>query len=206
MRKVEKIVVASGNPAKVERYGRILSQYAREVVGIKDLGIADKPKELGDTAEKNAEIKARFYADRTGLLVLSEDEALYVDFLPENQQPGVYVRRVDGIDEVDDGRLLAHWEKIVAQVPESNRTGRWHIAYCIATPHGKVKTVGLDHPIVFFSPSSQVRIPGWPMSSLEGPIVFHKPHSELTEKERKLNDEKANKAIQEKLEELMSSF
>jgi len=203
MKEIEKMVVASGNPAKVERYGKMLSLYVNKVIGIKDMGITEKPEESGNTAEENAEIKGRFYANKTGLLVFSEDEALYVDFLPEDKQPGVHVRRIDGQDEVDDEKLLVYWEKMIARVPETSRTGRWHIAYCVATPDGEVKTIGLDHPIVFFSPSSKVRIPGWPMSSLEGPVAFNKPHSELTQEERKLNDGKADKAIKEKLKDLM---
>lgn len=206
MIEIEKIVVASGNPAKVERYGKLLSHYAKGVVGLKDIGVTEKPEEHGETAEENVEIKAKFYADKTELLVFSEDEALYVDFLSDDEQPGVHVRRINGKDEVDDDLLLSHWEKRVAKVPEDKRTGRWHIAYCIATPDGKTKTVALDHPIIFFSPSSPVRLPGWPMSSLEGPVAFNKPHSELTEKERVEHEQKSNITIAEKLKELISEL
>jgi XTP/dITP diphosphohydrolase len=206
MKEIEKIVVASGNPAKVERFGRMLSQFTPEVVGLRDLGVDEKPEEHGNTAEENAEIKAKFYASKIGLLVFSEDEALYVDFLPEDKQPGVHVRRIDGKDEVDDEKLLEHWEEIVVKVPKEQRTGRWHIAYCIATPDGITKTVALDHPIIFFSPSSETKIPGWPMSSLEGPVDYAKPHSELTDKERKEHEQRSNVHIAEKLKELMDEL
>jgi inosine/xanthosine triphosphate pyrophosphatase family protein len=206
MKEIKEIVVASKNPAKIERYSRMLSNYASEVLGLSDLGVTEEPEESGKTAEENAEIKARFYADSTGLLVFSEDESLYVDFLPEDKQPGVHVRRIDGKDEADDVKLLKHWEGMVAKVPENERTGKWHIAYCIATRDGTVKTVALDHPLVFFSPSSDVRIPGWPMSSLEGPVKFNKPHSELSREERKMHEEETNKHILVKLQELMSDL
>jgi len=203
MKEIEKIVVATQNPAKVEKYGRMLAPYANQVIGLQAVGEIDKPEETGETAEENAKIKGKYYAEKTGLLVFSEDEALYVDFLPENQQPGVHVRRIDGKDEADDDQLLLHWEEIVACVPEGERTGRWYIAYCIASPDGTVKTTSLEHPIVFFSPSSSVRIPGWPMSSLEGPVAFNKPHSEMTDEEKREADERANMAILEKIRELL---
>jgi XTP/dITP diphosphohydrolase len=206
MKKIEKIVVATKNPAKVEKYGRILSQYANQVVGLQDVGIVDRPEEIGETAEENAEIKGKYYAEKTGLPVFSEDEALYVDFLPEGKQPGVHVRRIDGKDEADDDRLLGHWEKIVAKVAEGERTGKWHIAYCIASPNGIVKTTSLEHPIVFFSPSSKVRISGWPMSSLEGPAAFNKPHSEMTDEEKREADERTNEVIAENLKELLKNI
>lgn len=202
MVKIEKIVIASKNPAKVKRFKNLLSKYAKEVIGISDLGIKDKPEEKGGTAEENAEIKAKYYSQKAGLPVFSEDEALYVDFLAKNKQPGVHVRRINGKDEVDDDQLLLHWERIVLKVPKEKRTGRWHIAYCIAKPDENTKISALDHPIIFFAPSSKIRIPGWPLSSLEGPVEFGKPHSELYSEERKKLDSKTNKEIAKMLKEL----
>lgn len=202
MRKLEKIVIASRNLAKKARYSRLLFGFAEEILGLEDLGIEGKPMEEGTTAEENVEIKARFYAEKCGSVVFSEDEALYVDFLPPEKQPGVHVRRVEGKDEVSDDELLAYWGKIVAQVPEGKRTGRWHIAYCLATPSGKVRTIALNRPILFFSPSSKLRVPGWPMSSLEGPVMFRKPESELTDEERQQLKDESNLLVSEEIRKL----
>ncbi len=206
MKKVEKIIIASGNPAKVERYGEILARFASQVISLQETGVTEKPEENGNTAEENAEIKAKFYANKAKSLVFTEDEALYVDFLPENKQPGVHVRRIEGNEEASDEELFSYWEKVITDVPEEKRTGRWHIAYCIANPDGVIKTVASDHPIVFFSPSSKVRIPGWPMSSLEGPADYTKPHSELTDEERKQHEQESNARIVEKLRILMKGI
>jgi len=200
---MKKIVIATRNPAKKERYGRLLSTVANTVLGLNDLDIKDKPDEFGKTAEENAEIKARFYLRKTGLPVFSEDEALYIDFLSPEKQPGVHVRRIEEKEAVDDNQLFIYWEKVISEVPEKKRTGRWHIAYCFATPEGKIRTVALEHPILFFSPPSRIRIPGWPMSSLEGPIKFGKPHSELTEIEREQLNQEVDALILEKLKELL---
>ncbi len=205
MREIEKIVIATRNPAKVEYYRDILTPFAHSVVGLEDVGVEDKPAETGETAEQNAEIKARYYSQKTSLPVFCEDEALQVDFLPESQQPGVHVRRINGIDEVDDNKLLEYWEKIVAQVPEDKRTGRWHIAYSLAIPNEKIKTVSRDHEVLFFSPSSKIRLPGWPMSSLEGSVRFRKPSSEQTPEERVLSKKLLREEILEKFKELISN-
>lgn len=203
MLKFKKIVVATKNPAKVKHYGPILSVIADEVVGLDTLGVDEKPEEFGSTAEENAEIKARFYASRSGLPAFSEDGALYVDFLPKDQQPGTRVRRINGKDEVDDDRLLAHWEKLISNVPAEKRTGRWHFAYCIATPEGKCKVRSRDYLRVFFSPSSQVRLSGWPMSSLQGPEKFGKPHSELTGEEKKIWEQEVTEDLLKCLEDMV---
>jgi XTP/dITP diphosphohydrolase len=189
MKKIDKIVIATHNPAKIERYAKLLSPYATDILSLKEFGIHDKPKETGVTAEENAEIKGVYYSNGTGLPVFSEDEALYVDFLPDNKQPGVNVRRIDGKNEVDDDTLLSYWEDIVKNIPKDKMTGRWHIAYCFVFPDGKLKTISLDHPILFFSPSSAIRMPGWPMSSLQGSALFKKPYSELNDKEKAIIDD-----------------
>ena len=203
MKEIEKLVIATRNPSKVEYYRDILTQFAASVVGLNDLGVEGKPVETGENAEQNSEIKARFYSQKTELPVFCEDEALQVDFLPDDEQPGVHVRRVNGVDEVDDDKLLAHWEEIVARVPEGKRTGRWHIAYCLAMPDGKTKTVSRDHEVLFFSPSSKVRLPGWPMSSLEGSVRFGKPSSEQTPEEKALSKKLLAAEILEKFGELL---
>ena len=202
--KIKKIVVATRNESKKSRFSRLLVEMVGQVTGLDEMGVTEKPKETGNTAEENAQIKATFYAAATGLPVLAEDESLWVDFLPKDKQPGVHVRRINRKDEVTDEELLAYWEALVAKSPVNKRTGYWHIAYCLGTPDGKVHTGALDHPIMFFSPSSKVRLPGWPTSSLQGPVMFGKPDSELTDEERRLKDQRADKLIKEKLQELFT--
>lgn len=196
---IDKIVIASNNPAKVKRYQRLLSKFAKEVIGLKDFGVTDKPVENGKTAEENAIIKAKFYAKKTGQLVFSEDESLFVDFLPPNKQPGVNVRRINGKDEATDEEIVSYWERIIDQVPVHKRTGRWHVAFCFAYPDGKTQTIACDDYVRFYSPSSMIKMPGWPMSSLQGPVDFGKPHSELTDKEllayEKINDDHVAKRL-----------
>ncbi|MBU4370090.1 hypothetical protein KKG58_05050 [Patescibacteria group bacterium] len=200
---MEKIVIATHNPAKKERFRGVFTGMVKDILVLDDFGITEKPQEYGITAEENAEIKARFYSRKLNLPVFSEDEALYVDFLPPEKQPGVFVRRIEGKDEADDNKLLNYWERIIAEVPKGKRTGRWHIAYSLAFPNNSIKKIVIDHEILFFSPPSKIILPGWPMSSLEGPVEFRKPHSELTDLERKEHNRIADRLILGKLKELL---
>ncbi len=205
MVKIEIIVVASGNPAKVDRYKMLLANVSGQVVGLKDLGITEKPEETGSTAEKNAEIKAKFYTDRTHLPVFCEDEALHVDFLPPNQQPGVHVRRINKTDEVDDKRLLSYYQDLVAKTPAKNRKGHWHIAYCLAIPDGNFKVIANDFPVNFYYPPSKIVIPGWPLSSIQGSVLIGKPHSEMTEEDHKLINLNRDRKLEIAIRELFDS-
>lgn len=179
----KELVIGSKNPAKVERFQKLLKHLAEKIYGLSDFNISVKPEETGNTSEENAEIKAKYYSKLTNLPVFTEDESLFVDFLSEDKQPGVNVRRIDGKEEATDEELITYWENILKNVPEGKRKGHWHISYCLGMPDGKVFTISKDYPLLFFYPSSKIKIPGWPMSSLEGPENFKKPHSELTEEE-----------------------
>ncbi|MFH1295186.1 MAG: non-canonical purine NTP pyrophosphatase [bacterium] len=205
MNKLKQLVIATRNPSKLDYYRSILTGVACEVIGLGEMDINGKPTETGQTAEENAEIKANYYLQRCGLPVFCEDEALYVDFLPESAQPGTHIRRINGVDEVDDDRLLQHWEAIIAKVPAKKRTGRWHIAYALAVPNRKIRVLALDHPIMFFSPSSKVRLPGWPMSSLEGSVLFDKPNSEQTVTEKEIAKSRTAQELISSVKELVQN-
>jgi len=205
MEKLEKIVVATRNTAKKERFRRFLNKIAEEVLSLDDFDFAGKPNESGETAEENAKIKALFYAKNLSIPVFSEDESLFVDFLPENQQPGTHVRRVNG-KELNDKELLAYWASITTNVPKDKMTGRWHIAYCFATPQLKTVLTSIDHPIIFFHTSSDMVPSGWPMNSIQGPAKFGKPESELTPEELKRHGQEAEIILTQRLRELFGIY
>lgn len=199
MPKNKKIIIATRNSAKVEHYRQIFDGLVNTVLGLEDLGIEGKPEEVGDTAESNALIKAEYYSKRTNLPVFSEDECLYVNFLPADRQPGTNVRRVNGRDLTDD-ELITHWENIVKKVPEEKRIGHWHFAYCLANKND-TKIVTRDFPVRFYYPSSKIRIPGWPLSSLQG--SRGKPHSEYTEEEKHLSVQRDFEVVSSILKQLL---
>jgi len=175
---IEKLLIATGNPAKLNHYRGILSDLVGELVCLADLDIQTRPQETGSTAQENSEIKAIYYSRQTGLPAFSIDESLYVDFLKE--QPGVNVRRIDGKTEVTDQELFDYWSQKISQAPVSLRQGYWQFAYTLAD-HGQViKTIIQNRPIHFFSPGSSIIVPGWPLSSLQG---VGKPQSEYSPSE-----------------------
>lgn len=195
-----KLVIGTRNISKKKRYSDWFRGIVQEVISLNDVNVVETPSETGETAEENARIKARFYSLQAKLPCFCEDVALYVDFLSENNQPGTYVRRIDGKEEVSDEDLLVYWEGIISNIPEDKRTGRWHTAYSVARGNGEVKTISMDYPIMFFSPSSEIKLPGWPMSSLQGPVKFGKPHCELTDKENEIIDTMGKRKVQELVE------
>jgi inosine/xanthosine triphosphate pyrophosphatase family protein len=202
MNKHKKLVIAFHNPAKVERFKKLFLTEVEEVLTLVDLGVKDKAPEDGTTAEENAKNKALFYSKITNLPVFAQDAALYVDFLSQDKQPGVYVRRVNG-KELTDDELYDYWDKLIVGTPTNKRTGSWHASYCFAIPGGRTSLFSIDQPRIFFSPPSSIKIPGRPLSSFNGPTKFGKPYTELTEEEKEELHQEVDKPL---IEHLISFF
>lgn len=203
MNKLDKLVIGTRNPGKVAYYQGVLKNLVDKVLGLDEVGLVGRPEERGESAEENVRIKALYYSTQTKLPIFCEDEALYVDFLPNHMQPGVHVRRINGNDEASDEQLLQYWEKLIKRVPRKHRTGRWHIAYSLAL-NNRILTVSRDCPITFYYPVSAVRIPGWPMSSLEGDAYLGKPHSERTPQEVSNAQHKDSKLLTKIVKDLLN--
>lgn len=141
-----KIVLATGNPHKVEEMRAILADVARdagvEIVGLRDLpggaGLPE-PGETGHTFEANASIKAVEYARATGLWCLADDSGLEVDAL--GGSPGVISShyssdgRETGLsraqrDAANNARLLRELEGI----PPERRSARFVCMMALARP------------------------------------------------------------------------
>ena len=177
---IEKLLIATSNPAKLDHYYQVLSDLVAQTVGLADLNIKTKPEETGLTAQENSEIKATYYSRLSGLPSLSIDEALYTDFTTDSQ-PGVYVRRINGCDDVSDQELFDYWLQKISAAPVCSRQGFWRFAYTLADQGQVIKTVIQDRPIQFYCPSSKNIITGWPLSSLQG---VGRPQSEYTPAEK----------------------
>jgi XTP/dITP diphosphohydrolase len=96
-----------------------------------DVGIPGEPVEDADTFAGNAQIKARYYAARSGLPTLADDSGLEVDAL--GGRPGVFTRRYagpDATDEQNNARLLEE----LAGLPAERRTARYHCVLAFIDP------------------------------------------------------------------------
>jgi XTP/dITP diphosphohydrolase len=84
------LLIASNNPNKVEEIKDFFSKFSN--LNIKFLTPADfnldSPEETEDTFTGNAELKARYYGEKTGLTALADDTGVCVDVL--GGLPGVY--------------------------------------------------------------------------------------------------------------------
>lgn len=134
------ILIATGNIHKLSELARVLPAVLPNSEKIEYKSLADfgltLPQETGTTLEENAVLKATYAAKQSGLLALSDDTGLEVDFL--GGAPGVHTARYagDACDTTANNEKLLH---ALNGVPAQKRTARFVTVACLAWPDGKTR-------------------------------------------------------------------
>ena len=145
-----KLLLATGNRAKVREYARLLKGIPYRIVSLKDIDISEQVEETGSSFEENAVLKARRYAKLSGLITMADDSGLEVDAL--GGEPGVRSARYAGERASDEERIDFLLKKI-ADVPWDKRNAQFRCVIAIAHPDGKVQTCqGQCRGILTFAP------------------------------------------------------
>ena len=123
---MSRIVLASGNPGKLEELRALLAPKQVELVSQDAFGL-EPAVEDGLSFVENALIKARHACRGTGLAAIADDSGLEVDAL--QGAPGIWSARYAGVDgphadRENNLKLLAELE----QVPSAQRTARFQCA------------------------------------------------------------------------------
>ena len=112
-----KLLFATGNGYKLALMKRRMSVFSDlEIVSPKDLNVKVNVVEDGKTAGDNAIKKAEAYYKVTGLPTIAEDSGLYIDKFTDEEQPGLFVRRVNGRDDLSDEAVFAYYFNKIADL------------------------------------------------------------------------------------------
>jgi XTP/dITP diphosphohydrolase len=132
---IHRLLVASSNPGKIREIRALLPPHF-SVIGLEDLGLGS-PEETGTTLSENAELKALYAANASGMLALADDSGLEVEAL--EGAPGVRSARFAG-EPPNDARNRHALLSALADVPNDRRGARFVCAITIATPDGIIRT------------------------------------------------------------------
>ncbi|MFT5285335.1 MAG: XTP/dITP diphosphohydrolase [Planctomycetota bacterium] len=135
MTKVDRILVASGNPKKLREFTVLLAPLGIEVVDPVEFGGLDEVDEDQPTFAGNALKKARIAAEKSGIIALADDSGLEVDAL--DGRPGVFSARYAGTP-CDDAKNNAKLIEELAKVEGEARSARFICALALVTPNGEV--------------------------------------------------------------------
>lgn len=192
---MKKVLFATENESKVERFKQKLLDHNIEIISINDLDQKIEVIENGKDAVENALIKARAYASVYNFPVFAMDDNLYIENIPNDLQPGMYVRRVNG-KRLNDDEMLKYYSNLAHTYGESGRlTCRW--IYGIAVVNNgleKTYTWSKNDFYIVDRQSDKVNI-GYPLNTISVNKILNKYFTDMTEEDKQLVQEDESDVI-----------
>lgn len=181
-----KILFGTGNLAKLDVMRRRLEDLKIEIIGLKDIDMEIPDiEEDGDTPLENAKKKALGYYQAFHMPVFSCDSGLYIENIPENEQPGVHVRTIRGKYLTDD-EMIEHYTKMAQKYGDLK--ARYRNAICLVMDESHIyeameESMASESFILTTKPHSMIRKEGFPLDSISIDIKTGKYYYDLKENE-----------------------
>lgn len=164
-----KILYGTGNPAKLEAMRRRLEGLNIEIIGLKDIDMEiPEIEEDGSTPLENARKKALGYYQAFQIPVFSCDSGLYIENIPEEEQPGVHVRTIQG-KYLTDEEMLEHYKKLAEKYGDLK--ARYRNAICLVMDEKHIyeameESMASEPFFITSKPHSSIRKEGFPLDSI----------------------------------------
>ena len=182
-----KLLYGTGNLAKLSAMRNRLEQLDIELIGLNDMRAEGKivPKviEDGNTPLENARLKAMAYYEAFQIPVFSCDSGLYFDNVPDEVQPGVHVRNVNGKCLSDD-EMIDYYSGLVKAY--GNLVARYRNAICFVMDNTHIyeamePSMESEKFILTDKPHSTIRKEVFPLDSISLDIKTNKYYYDLPE-------------------------
>ena len=120
------------------------------------------------------------------MTTIGMDNTLFIEGVPDEKQPGTYVRRING-KELNDDEMIEHYTGLVKEHGEK-LFSKWVYGMVIYNGVEKKEYSWSKGEFYLVDTPSEKRNPGYPLDSISIDINFNKYFVELTEEEKKSND------------------
>ena len=181
---MKKVLFATENASKAKRFRDKLLKNNIEIITINDLSEKISVEENGKDAIENALIKARAYSKVENIPVFAMDDNLYIDDIPEEKQPGMYVRRVNG-KRLSDDEMIEYYSSLAHEYgKEGKLTCRW--VYGIAVINNGIESTYTWNKEDFYivdRPSNKIN-PGYPLNTISVNKKLNKYFTDLTSEDK----------------------
>lgn len=181
---MKQILFATGNPSKAKRFSKGLYEKGIEVITPNDIDKEVKIEENGKNAIENALIKARAYSKTVNIPVFALDDNLYLENVPEEKQPGMYVRRVNG-KRLSDNEMIEHYLKLVKEYGINGKlTCKWVYGMAVIN-NGKESTYTWSKEDFYMvdKPSNKIN-PGYPLNTISINKKLNKYFTDITDEDK----------------------
>ena len=128
-----KLLLATHNKGKAREFTQLLVDVPFDLVTLDDVGISQDVEETGHTFQENAVLKAKAYAQISGLPTMSEDSGIEVDAL--GGEPGYLSARYGG-PGLNDADRVALLLKNLQNIPDGQRSARFLSVIALVWPSG----------------------------------------------------------------------
>ncbi len=193
---MKELLFATGNPSKIKRFSNKLEKNGIKIVSPKDIGIEIEIEENGKNAIENALIKARSYAKVTNLPVMAMDDNLYLENVPKEKQPGMYVRRVNG-KRLSDNEMIEYYSKLAREYGEYGKlTCRWIYGLALISNNKEnTYTWSRDDFYMVDKPTNTID-PGYPLNTISINKKLNKYFTDITKEEKEKFQEDESDVIE----------
>ena len=195
------LLYATSNNSKVYNMRRRLEGLPIEIVTPKELGIKIDVIEDGKTAVENATKKAQAYYEETKIPTIAGDSGLFIDGIPDDKQPGLFVRRVNG-KSLSDDEMIEYYTKLIESIGGKS-TGYYVTGLAVFTEHGLFTTEISEDKFILSSTISNNNHRGNPLDVMTIDPVSKKFYTDMTDEDFKslghVFDKECVKFLQENL-------
>lgn len=180
-----KLLFGTGNQAKLFVMKSRLEKIDIDLIGLSDLKaqgkIIPEVSENGKTPLENAKLKALAYYEAFQMPVFSCDSGLYFDNVPDEVQPGVHVRNINGKCLTDE-EMMEYYAGLVRQY--GNLIARYRNAICFVMDENHIyeamdSSMDSEKFILTDKPHSEIRKKGFPLDSMSVDMKTNKYYYDL---------------------------
>ena len=177
-----KVLFATSNPAKVRNYKEKLLKSGIELLTLKNIDIHIHVEENGKNAIENAYIKAKAYYDELEIPTIGMDNNLFIEGIPDELQPGVFVRRING-RELNDDEMIEYYTKLVKEYGGKLKA-RWVYGMVLISENGTYEYSWSYDDFYLVDKVNAKRNPGYPLDSISIDEKLNKYFVDMTEEDR----------------------
>lgn len=187
---MKKVLFATTNLAKIEKYKEKLEEKGIQLISINDLNVRLEIEESGKNAIENAHIKAKPYYEKTKMPTIGMDNCLFIEELPEEKQPGTHVRRING-KELNDEEMIEHYTKLAKEY-NGKLTAKWVYGMVLYSEKGATEYSWSKSNFYLIDKPCEKRNPGYPLDSISVMPETNQYWLEMTKEQMEKNKEKDN--------------
>ena len=182
---MEEIHFATGNASKGKRFEEGLLKHDIKTLTLKDLGISLDVDENGTSPIENARIKARGLYDLIKKPSMGMDDNLYLEGVPEDKQPGMFVRRVNG-KTLNDEEMIEHYLGLVKEYGKDGiLNAKWVYGLVVINSLGEESSYTWEKSNIYMVDKLSDKInPGYPLNSITKLKIVDKYLTDITEEDK----------------------